>query len=128
MFSVTVPKNSLCVYDENGRKYLPSGNYEFFICSCSAKIEGKLAVSVIGEKSVVTAYTLMSEIWQNKKQKAIFQKNIIDRLLPLFGLDKLPENTERILLESPLRNFKGLAPSVITEEILEQTIKKLNEV
>ena len=98
------------------------------ICSCSAKIEGKLAVSVIGEKSVVTAYTLMSEIWQNKKQKAIFQKNIIDRLLPLFGLEKLPENTERILLESPLRNFKGLAPSVITEEILEQTIKELNEV
>ena len=127
-FSVTVPKNSLCVYDENGRKYLPSGNYGFLICSTSAKIEGKLTVSVIGEKSVVTAYTLMSEIWQNKKQKAIFQKNIIDRLLPLFGLDKLPENTERILLESPLRNFKGLAPSVITEEILEKTIKELNEV
>lgn len=111
-----IDREGLAVYDKNGSRYLPGGDYIFYVCSASDEIRGSAKISMEGKTQPVTQFTLMSEIWTDKKRRKIFQKMILDRLLPLFGLKELPENTKRILMESPLKSFRGIAPSVITTE------------
>lgn len=121
-----IDRDQLEVYDKNGYRYLPGGEYVFYVCSASDEIRGSVKISVKGKTLPVTQFTLMSEIWTDKRRRKIFQEMILNKLLPLFGLKELPENTKRILMESPLKNFRGIAPSVITTELLNQTIAKLN--
>lgn len=122
-----IDREGLAVYDKNGCRYLPGGDYTFYVCSASDEIRGSAKISMEGKAQPVTQFTLMSEIWTDKKRRKIFQTMILDRLLPLFGLKELPENTKRILMESPLKSFRGIAPSVITTELLNQVIDMLNE-
>lgn len=123
-----ISKEQLSIYDKNGKSYLAGGKYLFFLCSSAECLQDSVECYVKTKGEKVTELTLMSEIWFDERKKPIFKELIIDRLLPLFGLEELPENTERILLESPLKNFRGLAPAAITTDVLNELIRKLNEV
>ena len=125
--SFIVSKEQLTVYNVNGEKYLAGGEYIFDICSSSDCIQGsvKALVKVKGEK--VTEFTIISEIWADDEKRRIFQETILNRILAVFGLQELPESLHRIIMEVSLKNLCGLAPSVITGEVLEQFLSQINQ-
>ena len=122
----TIKKEELSVYNLDGEKYIPGGEYCFIFASSSDREESKVLVYIEKPKPRIDEFTLMSEICEYEDWAARFREVILMPVMKHFGLTELPESTRRILWETPLKGFRGLAPVSVTHETIKKFIDELN--
>ena len=124
-FNITF--EDLKVYDYDGNKYLPGGEYTFYLCAAADDVRAQVIAKIPKKARHITLYTLAREVLENEDQKNIFNNKILGVATKFFG-KAVSNSTLKMLLDMPLKNFKALAPAVITTEILTEAIKEMNEV
>lgn len=123
-----IKKEDLTVYNEDGKEYIPFGEYTFTLSSSLSSSEAVLKGEIDGKRDEVTLFTLVDDIWNDKERRQILEEIVIKKLLVAFRMNEIPEDKKKIILSLPLYSLCGLAKGVISEEDKKLLLERLNEV
>ena len=122
----TFGKEDLRLYDVNGKKFLPGGEYVLHFASNAEEDVREFAFTLPLDLPDVDECTPPSQIILSPSRKELFEKIILGGMKKAFGVEEVPNHLLKIVYEIPLKSLRKLCPAIQNDQDFASFLTQIN--